>query len=137
MTGTGEARSNRGMESPKDPAAIWRDMLTQWEQFANRFGGDAMKSEGFQQGMQGASNAALQGQQATHALMTRWLAVANMPSRDEFADLSARLARIEEAVGRIEAAVAPRAAPTAAGAPPRPRRTRAAPPKSPQKASKP
>lgn len=112
------------METPKDPAAMWRDMIGQWEQFANRFGGDAMKSDGFQQGMQGASNAAMQGQQATHALMTRWLAAANMPSRDEFADLSARIARIEEAVLRIEAAVAPRSASPR----PRPRRTRAAPP---------
>ena len=103
------------MESPKDPAAMWRDMLGQWEQFTNRFGGDAMKSEGFQQGMQGATSAALQGQQATQAFMTRWLAAANMPSRDEFADLSARIARIEEAVARIEAAVAPR------NTPPRPR----------------
>lgn len=120
------------METPKDPAAMWRDMLGQWEQFANRFGGDAMKSESFQQGMQGATGAALQGQQATHAFMTRWLAAANMPSRDEFADLSARIAGIEEAVARIEAAVVPRG--DAAPSRPRPRRTRAAPP---SKASKP
>lgn len=104
---------------------MWRDMIGQWEQFTNRFGGDAMKTEGFQQGMQGATNAAMQSQQATHAFMTRWLAAANMPSRDEFADLSARIARIEEAVLRIEAAVAPRASSPR----PRPRRTRAAPPK--------
>lgn len=116
------------MESPKDPAAMWRDMLGQWEQFTNRFGGDAMKSEGFQQGMQGASHAAMQGQQATHAFMTRWLAAANMPSRDEFADLSARIARIEESLARIEAAIAPRAGAAASPSRPRPRRTRTAPP---------
>ena len=46
---------------------------------------------------------AAQGQQATHEVMTRWLAAMNMPSRAEFADLSARIARIEEAVQRIEA----------------------------------
>lgn len=112
------------MESPKDPAAMWRDMLGQWEQFANKFGGDAMKSEPFVQAMGGATGAAAQGQQATHEVMTRWLAAMNMPSRAEFADLSARLARIEEAVHRIEAAVAPRPAPNR----PRPRRTRTAPP---------
>lgn len=116
------------MESPKDPAAMWRDMLGQWEQFTNRFGGDAMKSEGFQQGMQGASHAAMQGQQATHAFMTRWLAAANMPSRDEFADLSARIARIEDSLARIEAAIAPRAGAVASPSRPRPRRTRTAPP---------
>lgn len=111
------------MESPKDPAALWRDMIGQWEQITNRFGGDALKSEGFQQGMQGATGAAMQGQQAMHAFMTRALAAANMPSRDEFADLSARIARIEEAVARIEAAVAP---PPASDRP-RPARTRTAP----------
>lgn len=112
------------MEKPTDPAALWRDLLTQWEGYVNRFGGDAMKSEQFAQGLHGATAAAAQGQQATHELMTRWLAAMNMPSRAEFADLSARLARIEEAVGRIEAAVAPRPAPNR----PRPRRTRTAPP---------
>jgi hypothetical protein len=116
------------MESPKDPAQMWRDMLGQWEQFANTFGGEAMKSEGFVQAMGGATGAAAQGQQATHEVMTRWLAAMNMPSRAEFADLSARLARIEDAVHRIEAAVAPRAAPNR----PRPRRTRAAPPAAPK-----
>ena len=117
------------MTSPNDPAAMWRDMLGQWEQFTNQFGGAAMKSEGFAQGMHGATAAAAQGQQATHEAMTRWLAALNMPSRAEFADLSARLARIEEAVQRIEAAVAP-VDPTAS-ARPRPSRTRAAPPKAP------
>lgn len=122
------------MDTPKDPAAMWRDMLGQWEQFANKFGGDTMKSEGFQQGMQGTSHAAMQGQQATHAFMTRWLAAANMPSRDEFADLSARIAGIEAAVARIEAAVAPHAHAAATPPRPRPRRTRGAPPpaKNPQ-----
>lgn len=113
------------MESkPFDPAAMWREMLGQWEQAVNRYGGEAMRSEQFVQGMGGATAAAAQGQQARHEIMTRWLAAMNMPSRAEFADLSARLARIEEAVHRIEAAVAPRPSPNR----PRPRRTRAAPP---------
>lgn len=116
-----------------DPAAFWRDLLGQWEQAVNKFGGETLRSEGFAQGMGGASTVAAQGQQATHELMTRWLAALNMPSRAEFADLSARIAKIEEAVHRIEAAVAPRAAPNR----PRPRRTRAAPPPQTPKAPKP
>lgn len=111
---------------------MWRDMIGQWEQFTNRFGGDAMKTAGFQQGMHGATNAAMQGQEAAHAFMTRWLAAANMPSRDEFADLSARIARIEESLARIESAVTPRGAPTPASTRPRPRRTRTAPPSAPK-----
>lgn len=115
-----------------DPAALWRDMLGQWEQAVNQFGGEAMRSDQFAQGMHGATAAAAQGQQATHELMTRWLAALNMPSRAEFTELSARIAKIEETVQRIEAAVAPRPAP----ARPRPRRTRTAPPPAP-KAPKP
>lgn len=115
------------MANPTDPAALWRDMLGQWEQFTNQFGGAAMKSEGFAQGMHGATAAAAQGQQAAHEAMTRWLAALNMPSRAEFIDLSARLARIEDAVQRIEAAVAPGGKAGAAPSRPRPRRTRAAP----------
>lgn len=112
------------MEKPPfDPAAYFRDMVGQWETFTNQFGGDVMKSQQFAQGMHGASGAAMQGQAATHEVMTRWLAAVNMPSRTEFEDLSARLARIEEAVLRIEAAVAPQAAIPR----PRPRRTRSAP----------
>jgi hypothetical protein len=123
------------MEKPFDPGAMWREMLGQWEQAVNRYGGEAMRSEQFVQGMGGATAAAAQGQQATHEVMTRWLAAMNMPSRAEFADLSARLARIEEAVHRIEAAVTPHAA-APSPARPRPRRTRTAPPPAP-KAPKP
>ena len=36
---------------PHDPGAFFRDMLGQWEQFTNRFGGDMMKSEPFAQAM--------------------------------------------------------------------------------------
>ncbi|MES2753283.1 MAG: hypothetical protein V4659_01320 [Pseudomonadota bacterium] len=110
---------------PTDPAGFMRDMLGQWEQFTNRFGGDVMKSEQFAQGLHGATAASMQGQAATHDFMAKWLAAVNMPSRAEFEDLSGRLARIEEAIGRIEDAVAPKAAP----ARPRPARTRQAPAK--------
>lgn len=120
------------MEKPFDPAAMWRDMLGQWEQSVNKLGGDAMRTEQFAQTMGSATGAAAHGQQATHEMMTRWLAALNMPSRAEFADLSARLARIEEAVHRIEAAVAPRPSHNR----PRPRRTRAAPPPPAPKAPK-
>lgn len=125
------------MTAPKDPAALWRDMIGQWEQMANAFGGSAMRSEGFAQAMGGATGAAAQGQQATHEVMTRWLAAMNMPSRAEFADLSARLARIEEAVVRIEAAVSVDAPGRPAPGRPRPRRTRVAPPPAAPKAPKP
>ena len=114
---------------------MWRDMLGQWEQLANSMGGEAMKSEAFVQAMGGATGAAAQGQQATHEVMTRWLAAMNMPSRAEFADLSARLARIEEAIQRVEGALSAGGPAQPAQHRPRPRRTRSAP--RPAKAAKP
>ena len=48
------------MEKPFDPGAMWREMLGQWEQAVNRYGGEAMRSEQFVQGMGGATAAAAQ-----------------------------------------------------------------------------
>ena len=48
------------MTSASDPGAFFRDMLGQWEKMANSFGNDAMKSEEFARGMQGATAASLQ-----------------------------------------------------------------------------
>lgn len=109
-----------------DPAAMFREMLRTWEQMANQFGGQALKSGEFARTMQGANALTMQAREATHQAMERVLATANMPSRDEVVDLSARVARIEEAVGRIEALLTAQAGIT----PPertRPRRTRQAP----------
>lgn len=125
LDGAGGARLTAGMTQgpPPDPAAFFREMLGQWENFTNQVGGEAMKSEAFARSMHGANAATMNAQAATHQFMDRALAAANMPSRTEFEDLSARLARIEETLGRIEAAVA--AAPAGSAAP-KPRRTRTA-----------
>jgi Poly(R)-hydroxyalkanoic acid synthase subunit (PHA_synth_III_E) len=89
--------------SPPDPGAFFREMLGQWEAMANQFGGEMMKSGEFARAMQGANAATMKAQAATHQIMERALAAANMPSRSEVEDISARLSRIEESVGRIEA----------------------------------
>lgn len=85
-----------------DPAAMFRTLLGEWEKLANSMGGGVAKSEEFARVMQGATAAQLNTQEAVSGMMTRALAAANMPSRDEIADLSARLARIEAQLGRIE-----------------------------------
>jgi len=86
-----------------DPGAFLRDMLGQWETMANQVGGQMMKSGEFARAIQGANAATMQAQTATHQIMDRALAAANMPSRSEVEDLSARLRGIEESVVRIEA----------------------------------
>src|ERR1700748_472717 len=85
-----------------DPAAMFREMLGQWEAMANSLGGEVMKSGEFGRALQGANAAAMGAQAATHQMMERTLAAANMRSRAEIEDISARLARIEEAMQRIE-----------------------------------
>jgi hypothetical protein len=89
--------------SPPDPGAFFREMLGQWETMANQFGGQVMKSGEFTRAMQGASAATMNAQTAAHQMMDRALAAANMPSRSEVEDLSARLRGIEDSVARIEA----------------------------------
>ncbi len=85
-----------------DPAAMFREMLGEWEKLANSVGGGLAKSDEFTRFMHGATAAQMNSQEAISGMMTRALAAANMPSRAEIEDLSARLARIEATLGRIE-----------------------------------
>jgi len=105
--------------TPPDPAAFFRTMLGEWEKIANGVGGQVLKSADFARTMQGASGAALNAQEAMKGVMERALAAANMPSRSELEDLSARLARIEGALFRLEGKIdglsAPAAPPDATG----------------------
>jgi len=104
-----------------DPAALFRTMLAEWEKMTNNVGGDYLRSDDWTRFMHGGQTATLQLQEATKAAMERALAAANMPSREEVANLSDRLGRIEAQLARIEAAVG--AVPTAP-ARPKPTRTR-------------
>lgn len=110
------------MTTPADPAAFFRQMLGEWEKMANSFGGEAMKSEEWARAMHGASAATTNMQATLKGVMERALAAANMPSRTELEDVSARLARIEAALFRIEAAMTDTK--PAAPARPKPARTR-------------
>ena len=85
-----------------DPAAMFRDMLGEWEKMANSLGGGLAKSDDFTRFMHGATAAQMNTQEAVSGMMTRALAAANMPSRAEIEDLSARFARMEATLARIE-----------------------------------
>lgn len=100
----------RSMTVP-DPASFFRQMLGEWEKMANNIGGQVMQSDEWSRTMHGAQSAQLQAQAATKAMMERALAAANMPSRAEVEDLSARMGRIEASLARIEAALLPAATP--------------------------
>lgn len=102
-----------------------RAMLGEWEKMANGLGGEVLKSGEFAKTMHGASTAAMNAQGALKQVMERGLAAANMPSKSELEDISARLARVEGALFRIEALLTEgRPPPAAAIAKPRPTRDR-------------
>lgn len=112
--------------SAADPAAFFREMLGQWETIANQFGNELMKSGEFARTMHGATTASLKAQEAAREVMTRVLAAANMPSREEVFDLAARMSSIEERLMRIEAMLTTigAQAPDSARRAPKPKRTR-------------
>lgn len=110
--------------SPTDPAALFREMLGQWEAMANEFGGNMMKSGEFTRLMHGANAANMKLKEARTDMMERALNAANMPTKAEVADLSARLHRIEATVDRIEAMMAAQAGVSPIPERPKPKRTR-------------
>jgi hypothetical protein len=88
-----------------NPADFFRSMLGEWEKMTNTVGGDFLKSEEWTRAMNVGTAAHVQAQGAMKDAMGKALAAANMPSRAEFEDLSARIARMEAQLARIEAAV--------------------------------
>jgi len=110
--------------TPTDPAALFREMLGQWESMANEFGGNLMKSGEFTRVMHGANAANMKFKEARAEMMDRALDAANMPTKAEVGDLSARLHRIEATVDRIEAMLAAQAGGSATPDRPKPKRTR-------------
>ncbi len=119
--------------SPSDPAAMFREMLGQWESMANEFGANMLKSGEFTRVMHGANAASMKLKEARTDMMERALDAANMPTKSEVADISARLTQIEASVMRIEAMLEAQFGPPegkAAPARPKPSRTRKPPAKA-------
>lgn len=90
-------------QTPTDPMAWFRDMVTQWETMTNQFGGEMSKSPEFSKAMHGMNTTQLAMRQAMSETMEKALAAANMPSRAEIVEIGERLSRIEDSLRRIEA----------------------------------
>ena len=82
---------------------MFRQMLGQWEQMANSFGNDTMRTEEFARTVQGASAATMTMQSAFRDAMEKGLVAANLPTRADVEALTARIAAMEAALARIEA----------------------------------
>lgn len=111
---------------PTDPAALFRDLLGQWETAANQFGQEVLKSGEAARAMGAATTASAKGQDATREAMGKALTVFNLPSRAEVVALAEQVSRVEERLSRIESLLIKLAGETPATAPARdrPARTR-------------
>ncbi len=105
-----------------DPFAMFRDMVNQWEKAANEYGSKIASTSEFAQGMHGVTAASLQIQQAVQEGMAKVLAAANIPTRDDIATLSARIAAVESQLERLSSALGAEAASRTSG--PKPKRTK-------------
>lgn len=92
--------------SKPDPGTFFREMLGQWEGIANQFGAEMMKSGEFARTMHGATTAGLKAKEAAKEAMGRALEAANMPSREDMIDMTARMRGVEARLERIETLLA-------------------------------
>ncbi|GAC1451401.1 MAG: hypothetical protein PVSMB8_10740 [Vulcanimicrobiaceae bacterium] len=122
------------MAEPKDPLAMWRDMLSQWETSVNALANRTMGSSEYSSSMNGAMGLTLRMQETVREFMTAYLATTNLPSRTEVLAIGERIAAIETRLDRITAAleriadaqtaVVPATGPAASEARARPARTK-------------
>jgi hypothetical protein len=115
-------------DTPNDPMAFFRQMVSQWEKAANDYGGKFASSSEFAQGMQGMTTASLTVQQAVNEATGKALTAANIPTRADMIALGERLGAVEARLIRIEALLTKVATDPAAPTP-GPKRTRKPPPK--------
>jgi hypothetical protein len=100
--------------SSKDPSAVWRDIISQWEKGFNTLANQTMASDEFSNSANQTMSMALKLQQATGTAMAAYLATLNLPSRADITALGERLQAMEGYLGRIATAL--ESAPPAAAA---------------------
>lgn len=89
-------------ERKTDPNELFGQMLTQWETMSNKMANSIMGTSEFGQGQGAAMTATLKLREAMHEQMTRFLEVANMPSREDIIELREAVAKLDVKMDRIE-----------------------------------
>jgi polyhydroxyalkanoic acid synthase PhaR subunit len=92
-------------DSPPDPAAAFRELVTQWERNINSVANQVMGTESFSRLMQEMQRMQLAVQQATSEAMGRRLAAMNMPTREDVIRVAEKLADVERRLAHIEASL--------------------------------
>jgi predicted RNA-binding protein with EMAP domain len=113
-------------QSSPDPAAAFRELVSQWEKGINEFASRTMNSDEFSQAMNKATTASTSMQQQLGELIGRYLMTLNLPSRSEMMNIAERLQAIETGLHRVSSQLDRLAGSTAgdgpAGGPPRTKR---------------
>jgi hypothetical protein len=86
---------------PPDPAAAFRELVSQWEKGINEFAGRTMNSEEFSRAMNNATTTSTTMQHQLGELIGRYLTSLNLPSRAEIVSIGERLQAIETSLYRI------------------------------------
>jgi ubiquinone biosynthesis protein UbiJ len=89
-------------EKKTDPNDLFGQMLGQWESMSNQLANTVMGTPQFGQGQNAAMAATLKIRETMHEQMTRFLEVANMPSREDIVELRAAVAKLDAKLDRIE-----------------------------------
>jgi hypothetical protein len=104
-------------QSTPDPAAAFRELVSQWEKGINEFASRTMNSDEFSQAMNKATTASTTMQQQLGELIGRYLLTLNLPSRSEMMNIAERLQAIETSIHRVGAQLERLAGATAGGGP--------------------
>ena len=111
-------------KSPLDPAAAFRDLMSQWEKGVNEFANRTMNSEEFSRAMNKATTTSTTMQQQLGELIGRYLTTLNLPSRSEMVNIGERLQAIETSLHRISAQLERAGGVNPGASPPGPPRTK-------------
>ena len=89
----------------KDPAALWREMLGQWEKGVNAMATQVMTTGEFSRDLNRVMGVTLRMQKATQELLGRYFDALNLPTKDDLRAIGERLQVLEEQIGRVVEAV--------------------------------
>lgn len=90
-----------------DPFSAWRDWLSQFERQLNGFFNERMATDGYNRFMSQVNQLFLDSQKAMAETVARSMSSLNLPTREDWHELSQRLATVEERLGALENSLGP------------------------------
>ncbi len=89
----------------KDPAALWREMVGQWEKAANTLATGYMATNEFSREANRVMSASQHMQKGLQEVMGRYFDALNLPTKNDIDGLGERLHAIEDELARVSAAI--------------------------------